>query len=162
MQPSIFRVYIHCPLPGNLAPFCRNDNEGKDKAIQPTFHVNAREDAADSSLQIPVKILQHGGKEQEYRIVFHRRKRKVRPPGVVVLHIEILLAPTTLVVPVNYLLISAIMVAGQYGTVHILHTRQELLSPAPYSSLYAARQGAGASQKGNPQTQMRQRPFPVR
>ncbi|QUB91711.1 hypothetical protein J4855_04475 [Prevotella denticola] len=161
MQPSIFRVYFHCPLPGNLAPFCRNDNEEKDKAIQPTFHVNAREDAADSSQQIPVKILQHGGKEQEYRIVFHRRERKVRPPEVVVLHIEILLARSSLVVPVNDLLISAVMVAGQYGTVHILHTRQESLSPAPYSSLYATRQGAGG-QKGNPQTQMRQRPFPVR
>lgn len=63
MQPSVLRVDIQRPLSGDLNPFSRDNNEGKYKALQPTFHVNAGEDAAGFSLQVLAEVFQYGGKE---------------------------------------------------------------------------------------------------
>ena len=50
------------------------------------------------------------------------------PAEVVILNVEILLACAPLVVLVYDLFFGAVMVVGQYGTVHVFHTGQELLS----------------------------------
>ena len=50
------------------------------------------------------------------------------PTEVVILNVEILLACASLIVLVNDLFFGAVMVAGQYGAVHIFHAGQEPLS----------------------------------
>ena len=69
MQPSVFRVDIQSPLPGDTDPFRRNDDEGKDKSLQAAFHVYTGKDAADLGQQVLIEILQHGGEEQKYRVI---------------------------------------------------------------------------------------------
>ena len=71
VQPSVLRVDIQHPLSGDTNPFRRDNNEGEDKALQATFHVYTGENFADLGQQVLVKILQHGGKEKENRIVLH-------------------------------------------------------------------------------------------
>ena len=79
VQPSVLRVDVQSPLPGDTAPFRRDNNECEDKALQATFHVYTGENFADLGQQELVKILQHGGKEKENRIVLHGREWKVGP-----------------------------------------------------------------------------------
>ena len=43
VQLSVFRIDIQRPLSGDTYPFRRNNNEGKDKALQATLHVYAGE-----------------------------------------------------------------------------------------------------------------------
>ena len=50
------------------------------------------------------------------------------PTEVVILNVEILLACASLIVLVNDLFFGAVMVAGQYGAVHIFHAGQKPLS----------------------------------
>ena len=71
MQPSVLRVDVQSPLSGDTDPFRRDNNEGEDKALQATFHVHTGENFADLGQQVLVKILQHGGKEKENRVVLH-------------------------------------------------------------------------------------------
>lgn len=47
VQPSVLCVDVQRPLPGDTGPFSRNNNEGKDKALQATFHVYTGKDCAD-------------------------------------------------------------------------------------------------------------------
>ena len=47
VQTSICCVNLQRQLSGNLNLFCRNSNEWKDKALKPTFHVNAGKDTDD-------------------------------------------------------------------------------------------------------------------
>lgn len=71
VQPSFLRKDSQCPLSCLTYPFCRDDNEGEDEALQATLLVKAGEDAADLGQKVNVEVLQHGSKEQEHRIVFH-------------------------------------------------------------------------------------------
>lgn len=71
VQPSDFRVDIQSPLSCDTDSFRRDDDKGKDKALQTAFHVYAGKDAADFEQQVLVEILHHGCKEQEHRIVLH-------------------------------------------------------------------------------------------
>ena len=72
VQPSDFRVDIQSPLSCDTDSFRRDDDKGKDKALQTAFHVYAGKDAADFEQQVLVEILHHDGcKEQEHRIVLH-------------------------------------------------------------------------------------------
>ena len=71
VQPSVLRVDVQSPLSGDTDPFRRDNNEGEDKALQATFHVHTGENFADLGQQVLVKILQHGGKEKENRVVLH-------------------------------------------------------------------------------------------
>lgn len=70
MQPPVLRVDVQYPLPGNAHPFRRHGDEREDKALEPALHVNAGEDAAGLARQVQVEVLQHGGEEQEHRVVF--------------------------------------------------------------------------------------------
>ena len=128
MQPSVLRIDVQYPLPGNAHPFRRHGDEREDKALEPALHVNAGEDAADLAQQVQVEVLQHGGEEQEHRVVLHCGKREVRPSEVVVLHVEVLLRGASLVVLVDDLFLRVVVVVGQYGAVHVFHSGQELLS----------------------------------
>ena len=127
VQPPVLRVDVQYPLPGDKDPFGRDDDEGEDEPLQAAPHVHAREDAADLGQQIQVEVLQHGGEEQEHRVVLHGREGKVGPAEVIVLHVEVPLAPAPLVVLVYDLLFGTLMVVGQYGSVHVFHAGQELL-----------------------------------
>ena len=71
VQPSVLRVDVQHPLSGDTDPFRRDNNEGEDKALQVTFLVCTGENFADLGQQVLVKILQHGGKEKENRVVLH-------------------------------------------------------------------------------------------
>ena len=71
VQPSVLRVDVQSPLSGDTYPFRRDNNEGEDKALQATFHVYTEENYADLGQQVLVKILQHGGKEKENRVVLN-------------------------------------------------------------------------------------------
>ena len=103
-------------------------NECKDKVLEPALHVNAGEDVADLARQVQVEVLQHGGKEQKHRIVLHCRKWEVSPSEGVVLHVEVLLACTSLVVLIDDLFLRAVVIVGQYGTVYVVHSGQKLFS----------------------------------
>lgn len=103
-------------------------NECKDKVLEPALHVNAGEDVADLARQVQVEVLQHGGKEQKHRIVLHCRKWEVCPSEGVVLHVEVLLACTSLVVLIDDLFLRAVVIVGQYGTVYVFHSGQKLFS----------------------------------
>ena len=128
VQPPVLRIDVQRPLPGHADPFGWDDDECKDETLQPAFHVKAWEHAADFGQEILVEVLQHGGEEQEHGIVLHRGKRKMPPAEVVILHVEVLLASAPLVVLADDLLLSACVVVGQYGTVHVFHAGQQLLS----------------------------------
>ena len=69
MQPPVLRIDVQYPLPGNAHPFRRHGDEREDKALEPALHVNAWEEAADLAQQVQVEVLQHGGEEQEHRVV---------------------------------------------------------------------------------------------
>ena len=128
MQPPVLRIDVQYPLPGNAHPFRLHGDEREDKALEAALHVNAWEEAADLAQQVQVEVLQHGGEEQEHRVVLHCGKREVRPSEVVVLHVEVLLRGASLVVLVDDLFLRVVVVVGQYGAVHVFHSGQELLS----------------------------------
>ncbi len=71
VQPSVLRVDVQNPLSGGMDPFRRDNNKGKDKALQATFHVYTGENFADLGQQVLVKILQHGGKKKGNRVILH-------------------------------------------------------------------------------------------
>ena len=100
MQPSVHRVDVQSPLSGDTDPFRRDNNEGEDKALQATFHVYSGENFADLGQQVLVKILQHGGKKKENRVVLNGWEWKVGLTEIV----------------------------GQYGAVHVFHAGQKLLA----------------------------------
>ena len=69
MQPPVLRIDVQYPLPGNAHPFRLHGDEREDKALEAALHVNAWEEAADLAQQVQVEVLQHGGEEQEHRVV---------------------------------------------------------------------------------------------
>ena len=71
VQPSVLRVDVQNPLSGDTNPFRRDNNGGEDKALQATFHVYTGENFAVLGQQVLVKILQHGGKKKENRVVLN-------------------------------------------------------------------------------------------
>ena len=71
VQPSVLRVDVQNPLSDDTDPFRRDNKEGEDKARQATFHVYTGENFADLGRQVLLKILQHGGKKKENRVVLH-------------------------------------------------------------------------------------------
>ena len=52
VQPSVLRVDVQNPLPGDTNPFHGSNNEGEDKALQATFHVFIGENRADLANRI--------------------------------------------------------------------------------------------------------------
>lgn len=80
MQPPVLRIDVQYPLPGNAHPFRRHGDEREDKALEPALHVNAGEDSADLAQQVQVEVLQHGGEEQEHRVVLHCGKGRCAHP----------------------------------------------------------------------------------
>ena len=51
VQSSVLRVDVQSPLSGDTDPFRRDNDEGEDKALQSTFHVDTGEDVADLGVQ---------------------------------------------------------------------------------------------------------------
>src|SRR5574344_440501 len=110
-----------------LYPFCGYTDKVQQKILPSASLVQSLYLVSQSSYQIKIEILQHGCDKHKDSVFLKKGKWQMCPSKIIVLHIEVLLAFTTLIVKGDNRFFGCFPIIGDNTTIYIDYTKHVFL-----------------------------------